>query len=148
MLPPKLPTPDDPVVEPPVDGGSARLTQLLAEKGQGLVTLPDGRVVKRDDALTELMWDAALGLVVVGQDEHGPVHAKPDTRMALAIFERREGKTPNAIPDDANAVTAADKVEEVAVNRINAQADAVVPVSEQAENLDLPGDEDQGAEAD
>jgi hypothetical protein len=42
------------------------------------------------------------------------------------LYERQEGKAPMAVPDDDNRVKAAEKVRELAKDRLNKMASAVV----------------------
>lgn len=107
------------------------MTQLLEDLGADFVTLADGRTIARDQALAEQMWAAALGQIQAGVDEHGQMSfSKPDVKLMLAIFERREGKTPLGIQDDSGRMTAENKITEIARASINSEAEALESVDD------------------
>jgi len=114
-----------------------QLTKLLTELGQEVVIQPDGRSATRDELLAAALWDLALG-GVFETPEGTPRFFRPDKQIAMFILERREGRMPvNSSTDgDKDKLTAAEKIDDLAKERINAEADAV-----EADSLDpLPGD--------
>ena len=123
--------------------GARRLTQLLSELGQQVIMRQNGESRTRDEALAELMWDAALGAISLGTDEDGGErYAKPDLRMALAILERREGKTPAAMPDRSDLLTAEDRISEIARASINNEADALEDFDDEEDEMSSESDAD------
>lgn len=143
MKPPSLKKKKKPVRRRKSRKGGRRLTQLLTEMGGDSLMADDGGVTTRDEALAGLIWDMALGRLPTGKDEQGNViHAKPNEKMALAILERREGKTPAAMPDKTNELSVADRIDALDRNVVNSDADALDSVPGHTEDLDVPGNGD------
>lgn len=85
----------------------------------------DGTPVTRADRLAELVWQFALGWVEEGRDEEGNKYRKVHSPVGWAmqyLFERTEGRVPQAAVEEHMGVRAADKVRELSKQRINAAA--------------------------
>lgn len=85
----------------------------------------DGQVLTRGEALALLLWKKALGYTERKVNDDGievEVHHEPAAWAQQLIFDRLEGRTPTAIPEDETRVKAADTVSELAKARINAAA--------------------------
>ena len=129
-----------------------RLTQLLTELGQEVVIHSDGRSATRDELLAAALWDLALG-GIFETPKSGPRFFRPDKQIAMFILERREGRMPvNSSTDgDKDKLTAADKIDGLAKERINAEADAVEAdaldaIPSDSSDLDVPDNGPPGAE--
>lgn len=95
------------------------LLRLAAEAYD--VTEADG-AISRGQALAMLLWDKALGHIketVSDEGKRTSVTHAPENWAIQLIYDRMEGKAPQAVPDDAARVTATDKVRELAKNRLN-----------------------------
>lgn len=105
-----------------------RLRELLAEHHDTYLDA-DGRavMVTKGEALAELVMSRALGWTeetieetdVPGQTIKKSVEHKPERWAIELIYDRTEGKTPQALPDDKSGLTAAERVGEVAKKKIN-----------------------------
>ncbi len=108
---------------------TTRLRELMASVHTSDIN-DDGEVVMTTKAerLAELLADRALGWeeqvtvpnkkVPGGIEEKTVVH-KPEKWAMVMVYERLEGKTPVAMPDETKGLTVSDKVSELAVTRIN-----------------------------
>ncbi len=105
-----------------------RLRELLAELHDTYLD-DDGKaiMVTKGEALAALVMNHAIGWteeVIEETDTPGQTKMRtvihPPARWAIElIYERIEGKTPQALPDDRGGLTAADKVSEQALKKIN-----------------------------
>ncbi len=108
--------------------GPKRLTTFLTDMGSDVLILDDGTTATRDEMLAGQLWKMALGYVE-DDGEGGQRIIKPDRSVAIFIFERREGRIPaTARLDEYSSISAEERVDELARARINAEADALVPV--------------------
>jgi hypothetical protein len=92
--------------------------------------LDDGTPVTREQRLAALIWDQALGYTEVTRDEEGnrkEVIHKPVAWAQQYLYERIDGKAMVMQPDGETGLKAADKVRDLAKQRVNALAAAVVP---------------------
>ncbi len=112
-----------------------KLRELAAEIHD--VELIDGEAVTktRGETLAELIWKRALGYTEEVTEEDPDTPGKVNTRMIIhkpeissahLIYDRLEGKTPQALPDEHGGVTAADKVRELAIARVNRMANEAI----------------------
>ena len=100
------------------------LKQLSAEAHS---VSDDGDVITRAEAMSLLLWDYALGWEEKDPDDPAKmVRHRPAQWAIQLIYDRLEGKAPNAVDDKSGTMTAADKVSELAKNRINAMTLSVV----------------------
>lgn len=100
--------------------------QLAAEAHDW--SMEDGAITK-GEALARLLWKKALGYtedIVTDEGEQQTVHHKPEVWAIQLLYDRLEGKTPQAVPEDDHRVKAADRVRELAANRINHLAEVAV----------------------
>jgi hypothetical protein len=77
----------------------------------------------REQLLADLIWKQALGWTEITRDDEGTLLKKVHPPVAWAqqyLFERIEGKAPVATADVDGGMKAADKVRELARDRINA----------------------------
>lgn len=89
----------------------------------------DGEVeyLSKGEALAEELFKSALGWfeeVIVEGDVPGQVITKkvwhkPEAWAKQFIWDRLEGKSPTALPDDKGGMTVKDKVSDLAVARVN-----------------------------
>jgi hypothetical protein len=119
-----------------------QLTEKLRELAAKLHTtrLVDGQVelVTAGEKLAEEIFKDALGWTektkepgdVPGTMVEKVVVHKPQAWAKQFIWDRLEGKTPMALPDDKGGLTAADKVEELQKNTINAITEDVIDEGE------------------
>ena len=129
-----------------------QLTDKLRELAAQLheVRLEDGEtiLVTRGEKLAEEIFKDALGYTEVvevagdvpGQMIEKTVVHKPAAWAKQFIWDRLEGKTPMALPDDKGGLTAADKVEELQKNTINAITEDVID-EEEDDGSDSPTDD-------
>lgn len=90
----------------------------------------DGTPVTREQALAELIWKQALGWTETTRDDSGNAKNVKHPPVAWAqqyLYERIDGKAMVMQPDGETGLKAADKVRELARDRVNALAAAVVP---------------------
>ena len=119
-----------------------QLTDKLRELAARLheTRLVDGQVelVTAGEKLAELIFKDALGYTELVEEpgdvpgtmvEKHIVH-KPQAWAKQFIWDRLEGKTPMALPDNEGGLTAADKVEELQKNTINAITEDVMDEEE------------------
>ena len=118
-----------------------RLTRFLADLG-GEMIVQDGEAVTRDEALAQTLWNMALGSEYKNEDGKACFRL-PDKSVAIFIVERREGRMPmTSQMEDSTGMSAADKVDELAKERINAAADSILAVPEPGTDVDMPEDGD------
>lgn len=89
----------------------------------------DGTPVTREQALANMIWRQALGWVEVIRDDEGnrkEIQHPPVAWCQQFLFERVEGKAPIAIVDETGGIKAADKVRQLAKDRINSLSKAKV----------------------
>lgn len=109
---------------------SNHLRELAAEASD--VIAEDGdefRCLTRGEVLAELVFRKALGYTEVRKDDEGNetkvVH--PPERWALElIFDRLEGRVPQAITEADTKLKVAERVGEINKNRINALTEKAV----------------------
>lgn len=105
---------------------SRALTKHLQLLGQQIHTIDDdGNPITREEALARLLWNMALGYEEKTRDDEGNLKTVYHTPVAWAIqlvYDRREGKVPVAIGEDETRIKAADRVRELAKDRLNALA--------------------------
>ena len=115
-----------------------QLTDKLRELAARLheTRLVDGQVelVTAGEKLAELIFKDALGYTELVEEpgdvpgtmvEKHIVH-KPQAWAKQFIWDRLEGKTPMALPDDKGGLTAADRVEELQRDTINSVTEDVI----------------------
>ena len=100
------------------------LSEELRKLGDEVVDVDDnGDGITRSQKLANLVWKYALGYTDEARDDKGFVKKKdyaPAPWAAQYIFERLEGKVPQAVLDEVKKTTAADKVSNLAKSKINA----------------------------
>ena len=100
------------------------LRQLAAEAES---IRDDGEMITRAEALAMLIWNYALGWEEPDPDDpNKTILHRPQQWAIQLLYDRMEGKAPNAVENDAGTMTAADRVGELAVNSVNAMTMAVV----------------------
>lgn len=104
--------------------GGKRLTEELRKLAVEVHTvLDDGTPVTREQALADLVWKYALGWTDASRDIEGNLQQIKHPPVAWAmqyLFERMEGRAPNAQPEAEGGIRATDKVRELVKNRLNA----------------------------
>jgi len=97
-------------------------------------------VITKGEALARLLWQKALGSTEQTEDDEGnpkQVFHKPESWAIQLLYDRMEGKTPQAVPEDEDRIKAADRVRELAAGRLNNLAEEAVGTS--ATNLKQQG---------
>lgn len=120
---------------------SRELTDLLRlelKKAHDIAT-ESGGIITKAEVLAELVMKKCLGWeeTVLEEDEAGDVVErkiihKPESWAIQFVWAYTEGKSPQSIPDEKGGITAADKVRELAVARVN-------ELSQQAIGVKLSG---------
>jgi hypothetical protein len=106
-------------------GGKALTGELRKLASEVHTSDAHGNAITKEQALSDLIWKQALGWEEVTRDEMGnlvKVLHKPVAWAQQYLFERLEGKAPIAMPDNDGGMKAADKVRQLAKDRINARA--------------------------
>lgn len=87
---------------------------------------PEDGAVTKGEQLARLIWKKALGYTETTVDEEGnekKVWHKPESWAIQFLYERMEGKTPQAMSDeDDRKIKAKDSVRELAQSRLNSLA--------------------------
>lgn len=100
-----------------------RLTDELRKLAAEAVTITDdGTPVTREQQLSAMIWKQALGWTEQVRDQDGDLQERVHPPVAWCqqfLFERMEGRAPNAMPDAEGGVRATDKVRELAKQRLN-----------------------------
>lgn len=104
--------------------GGKRLTDELRKLAAEAVTITDdGTPVTREQQLSAMIWKQALGWTEQVRDQDGNLVERVHPPVAWCqqfLFERMEGRAPNAMPDAEGGVRATDKVRDLAKQRLNA----------------------------
>lgn len=105
-----------------------RLRELLAEVHDTILNDDKEAVlITKGEALAELLMNRALGWIEEVIEESG-ISGKTITRKVIhsperwaieLIYDRTEGKSPQALPDDKGGLTATDRVSELARKKVN-----------------------------
>lgn len=102
------------------------LTNHIREMAAEVHTLlDDGTCVTRGEALALLIWRKALGGTEVSIDDEGnetKLEIKPEPWAINLIYDRIEGKTPQAVSAEEGTITAVEQVRDLAKQRINTLA--------------------------
>lgn len=110
--------------------GTRALTgELKKLAGEVHTITDDGTPVTREQALANLIWKQALGWEEMTRDEMGNAKKVWHPPVAWAqqyLFERMEGKAPQAVSEDMGGMKAADKVRELSKERLNKLAKIAV----------------------
>ena len=105
---------------------SRELTNHLQElAAEAFEVTEEDECLTRGEALARLLWQKALGHVKKSISDEGKeteIYFPPEAWAITLIYERMEGKAPQAVPDDGGRVKAIDKVRELAKNLVNALA--------------------------
>lgn len=108
---------------------SKAVTRHVRELGEQADVLVEelGEVVTRNQALAILLWKVALGFDEQIPDPDNPgktilVKHKPEKWAIEMLYDRQEGKTPQALDDGGGKMTALERVDEILVHRVNAIA--------------------------
>jgi hypothetical protein len=103
--------------------GTRALTGELRKLASEAITIEDdGTPVTREQMLAQMIWRQALGWVEKVRDDDGnlqEVRHPPVAWCQQFLFERTEGKAPQATQDERTGLKAADKVRELSKQRIN-----------------------------
>jgi hypothetical protein len=108
---------------------SKHLRDLAAE---AFDVTPDGDVLTKGEALAKLLWNKALGYSERVKDDEGretEVVHKPEAWAIQLVYDRMEGRTPQALNEDADRIRAADRVSDLAKTRLNQLTASMVGTS-------------------
>ena len=104
---------------------------------------PNEGAKSKGQALAELLWKKALGYTDKTTDDEGnekEVYHKPEAWAIQLVYERMEGRTPQAIQDDeGNKRKAKDQVRDLAKSRLNDMAKTAADTAGDAESLKAKG---------
>lgn len=106
-------------------GARALTNELKKLAGEVVSVTDDGTPITREQQLADMIWKQALGWEETTRDALGNLQKIRHPPVAWAqqyLFERMEGKAPQAQTEDAGGIKAADKVRELAKQRINGLA--------------------------
>ena len=105
------------------------------------------RLITRAEMLALVLWKKALGWIEPNKIKDGPeiVH-KPESWAIQLIYERLEGRAPQAVPDAKGHLTAADKIDELAKSKLNRTAEAVAAIPCTDSSVDRPDNGSEGPE--
>jgi len=105
------------------------LTKYLRQLAMEAESVADsGETITKAEALARLLWKKALGYSQMewrgeaDKRQMVEVYHPPESWAIQMIYERLEGKTPQATVDEAGKLTAAERVSELSKTRINALA--------------------------
>jgi len=106
---------------------SARqLTKFLKELAMEMESMDDeGEIVTKGKALALLLFKKALGYYDIRKGEHGErveVYHKPESWALQMIFERLEGRVPQAVLEEKGGPSIAEKIREISKAKANAFA--------------------------
>jgi hypothetical protein len=112
---------------------SKELTNHLREMAaEAHDMMDDGSVLTRGEALALLLWRKALGYTEKRVDDEGTeteVYHEPASWAIQLVYERMEGRTPQAITEDEQRIKAADRVRDLAKSRLNSLAQKATAVA-------------------
>ena len=104
--------------------GTKALTTELKKLGSEVVDIDKGgEPITREQQLAAMIWRQAIGWWEETRDDNGnkkKVWHPPVAWCQQFLFERMEGKAPQATQDETSGIKAVDKVRELSVSRINA----------------------------
>lgn len=137
---------------------SRQLTDHLRELAAEAETIvasgeDEGRVVTKGEALARLLWRKALGYSETDPKTAETKVHQPEAWAMQLIWDRMEGRAPQAITDEKAGLTAADKVHDLAKLRLNSAAQTAAAVPGHSAPVDRPSDgpsdsEGPGSESD
>lgn len=119
----------------PVPGrlSGKQLTNHLRTLAEEMISVTDaGDPITRAQALADLIWKFALGWTEEYRDDNGTLVKKKHPPVAWAmqyLFERTEGRAPVSMPENEGGLKAADKVSDLAKQRVNQRAKAAAGVT-------------------
>lgn len=105
---------------------SNHLRELAAEAE---TILDDGTCLTKGEVLARLLWAKAIGSKSTKLNDEGKeieVVNPPERWAAELVFDRLEGRVPQAITEDETRIKVADRVSDLNKNRLNAIAEKVV----------------------
>lgn len=103
--------------------GKALTAELRKLAEEVYTVLDNGDQQTRSEALAAMIWRQALGWVEETRDESGNLVKKVHPPVAWCqqfLFERQEGRAPVASSDNEGGVRAAEKVRQLAKERVAA----------------------------
>ena len=104
-------------------------------------------MVTRAELLALVLWKKALGWTEQNKIKDGPetVH-KPESWAIQLIYERLEGRAPQAIPDAKGHLSEAERINELAKSKLNRTAEAVVAIPDPGDSVGRPDNGSEGPE--
>lgn len=128
------------------------VTKYLRELADEAETITDsGVTLTKAEVLARLLWKFALGWKEttydpktrrpIGVTDHSPAKWAIDI-----VYNRLEGQVPHQVVDESRILTAAEKVSELATERLNNAAEVAVTVSSDSDTVDGPNHGSKGAE--
>ena len=122
---------------------SARqLTKFLKELAMEAESIDDeGETITKGKALAILLWKKALGYSEIREDEEGvkrEVYHKPESWAGQFIYDRMEGRVPQAAADEKDGPSIADKIREISKAKANALASQAQTEPRESKHLENP----------
>ena len=106
-------------------GGKALTDELRKLAVEVHTVTDDGTPVTREQALAQMIWRQALGWEEIVVDDNGNRKKIPHLPVAWCqqfLFERTEGKSAIAAPEEGTRISAAEKVRDLSKQRLNKMA--------------------------
>lgn len=100
----------------------------IAEEMTEFIKDDDGelRMASKAEALARMVWKRGLGYTETQKDANGEeieiIHP-PDRTYVAMLFDRMEGRVPQSLTEGEEKLTAAERVSEQGVSRINSVRD-------------------------
>lgn len=116
--------------------GRALTTELRKLASEVHTCTDSGDPITKEQLLARMVWDLALGVTEMKRDEEGNlkrIEHKPVAWAQQFLFDRLEGKAVPTTPENETGVRAADKVRELAKNRLNGFAEKALSAKRRAE---------------
>lgn len=122
---------------------SARqLTKFLKELAMEAESIDDeGETITKGKALALLLFKKALGYAEIREDDEGvkrETYHKPESWAIQYIYDRLEGRVPQAATDEKDGPTIADKIREISKAKANAFAAGAQTEPRESKHLEKP----------
>jgi hypothetical protein len=107
-------------------------------------------VLTKGEALARLLWRTALGWTEKKVDDEGTEQVVTHAPAAWAIqlvYDRMEGKTPVAVEENEQRLTAAERVSDLAKGRLNALTEQTVGAKPSGPPMHRPKGKPSGPDA-
>lgn len=127
---------------PKVKYSARHLTKCLRALAADPTIDDEGNPTTRAEKLARLLWKKALG----GENPKTGEFEPPAAWAIQLIYERMEGKAPAALSDDSGKMTVAERVRELAVQRVNSLSEAIAAIPDSKGPVERPDNGNQDSE--